>query len=287
MTTSSWSSTVSVVDTAAFRTTGLEISNKFAEIGLVKTSDTGQIDWATVNKAASNNYAGYEIWRFNDSLQSTAPIFFKIEYGTVATNSLGVRVTISTGTNGAGGLTGLVGTAITCHYSATPNTSNSYPSYFCHTEGFLGVVFKMRSLGTTYPIFSFAISRTCNPDGSPNGVGCIGLFFTYQQPAVQCINFSTNYVNYTTSAESCSIPQSITSSAIGADQQVFLNWFALPKVQPCFSLATVIKSEFTEATTFQTALIGTTLRTFISVDLGLGKGASNSANNYGYAMIWE
>jgi len=67
---------------AEFRTWGSGIAAALQACGLVKTSDTGQIDWATVTRpGASHTAAGYEIYRFNDSLQATKPVLIKVEYG--------------------------------------------------------------------------------------------------------------------------------------------------------------------------------------------------------------
>jgi hypothetical protein len=43
------------------------IAAQIAAMGLVQTSDTGQINWVTVARPALNTIAGYEIWRFNDA----------------------------------------------------------------------------------------------------------------------------------------------------------------------------------------------------------------------------
>jgi hypothetical protein len=92
-----------------FRNWGQAISNALAAMGLVKTSDTGQINFTTVAKpTGATTVAGYEIWRFNDALQATTPVFIKLEYGTgnVAT-AHGMWITIGSSTDGAGNLTGV------------------------------------------------------------------------------------------------------------------------------------------------------------------------------------
>jgi hypothetical protein len=96
---------------ATFRTWGSAISAAMASIGWVQASDTGQINWTTVVKpAAINTAAGYEIWRMNDTLQATKPVFLKIEYGCSSAVSVPVMwITVGTGTNGTGTLTGQVG----------------------------------------------------------------------------------------------------------------------------------------------------------------------------------
>src|SRR4051812_43985318 len=67
---------------ALFRSWGSGLSAQFAAMGLVKTADTGQIDWSTITTpVASSQKMGYEIWRFNDALQATKPVFIRIDFG--------------------------------------------------------------------------------------------------------------------------------------------------------------------------------------------------------------
>jgi hypothetical protein len=118
MTTSTFSAAPTNATDAEFRDWGSKLSDALAAVGMVKTADTGQIDWATVVKpAAISTYQGYEVWRFNDTLQATAPLFLKIEYGSgvsVATRP-GLRLQVGKGTNGAGTLTGAFGGGATAH----------------------------------------------------------------------------------------------------------------------------------------------------------------------------
>jgi hypothetical protein len=110
----SYAATTTLINTvttdAAFRVWGLAYNSKLASMGLVQTADTGQINWTTVLAATlANTVQGYEIWRFADTLQATAPVFLKIEYGSGALASAGsLWVQLGSGSNGAGGLTGVL-----------------------------------------------------------------------------------------------------------------------------------------------------------------------------------
>jgi hypothetical protein len=102
-TTTSW-------DTAAgdapLRTWITAIHNTLSAIGLVQTSDAGQVNLATVTMPGAEGIAGYEIWRFNDSEQATNPIFIRIEYhrgDAIGTPRLQFQV--GKGSDGSGGLT--------------------------------------------------------------------------------------------------------------------------------------------------------------------------------------
>jgi hypothetical protein len=93
---------------ADFRSWGSKIAAGIASVGLVQTADTGQINWTTVTKPTlANTSAGYEIYRFNDTLQATAPVFIKVEYGTGASAAIfSLWITVGNLTNGAGSFTG-------------------------------------------------------------------------------------------------------------------------------------------------------------------------------------
>lgn len=130
MTTVPISTAPDMTSDATFRTWGLAISNAMAAIGWVKVTDAAQINWATVSKpSAANTAAGYEIWGMDDTLQATAPVYLKIEYGSGGSSATypGVWVTLGTGHNGVGALTGQVGTRYQVNSSG--NTSVK-PSFF-------------------------------------------------------------------------------------------------------------------------------------------------------------
>lgn len=82
-------------------------------VGLVQTADTGQLNpVAGLSTPPAGSPGGYLIYRFNDTLQATAPVFIKIEPGAPPSSSDarvgGIWVTVGSGTNGAGTLTGVV-----------------------------------------------------------------------------------------------------------------------------------------------------------------------------------
>jgi hypothetical protein len=91
---------------AHFRLWGLKLSLAIQACGLVMTADAGQINWATVTVAAASTSAGYEIYRFNDALQATAPVFIRFDYGTGMYGQAGFWFTVGSGSNGAGTITG-------------------------------------------------------------------------------------------------------------------------------------------------------------------------------------
>ena len=97
---------------AEFRTWVGAIRTAITGLGLIRTTDTGQIDIATVARPTVINTAmGYDIYRFADTLQATLPVFIKVEFGSGATATHpALWITVGTGTDGAGTLTGQVST---------------------------------------------------------------------------------------------------------------------------------------------------------------------------------
>jgi hypothetical protein len=65
-----------VATNTGLRNLGTAVSNAFANAGWVQASDTGQINWGTVVGNSSVTF-GYEIWRMNDALANTTPIYVK------------------------------------------------------------------------------------------------------------------------------------------------------------------------------------------------------------------
>lgn len=85
------------------------------------TTATGQIDWShsllqtTYVNAGSNGVIGYEIYRFDDSLQASYPVFIKLEYGTGENtydsntgSGFQIWMTVGKGQDDAGGITGVL-----------------------------------------------------------------------------------------------------------------------------------------------------------------------------------
>nr|WP_320132008.1 hypothetical protein [uncultured Holophaga sp.] len=178
-----------------FRTWGKWISDAFATVGLIKTSDSGQVDWSSVAwPTTATTVAGYEIWRFNDSIQSAAPVFIKIEYGSGVNGGSysGLWLTVGTGTDGAGTLTGVVSTRIVLSGDAINTTG--LPSVISGgTNQICGLLWH------TGCITVFAIERTHNSSGNDtsDGVQIWTFLGRGAAQAFQYISFSAAYTQYT------------------------------------------------------------------------------------------
>jgi hypothetical protein len=292
MTTVAFTTVLQHSTDADFRAWGSEFRTQLAATGLVRTADTGQIDWTTVVRPAANTDAGYEIWRFNDTQQATAPIYIKFFFGTNAsTTAPRVRIQIGTGSNGAGTLTGLTNSAVTMNLNNPPPAATLYPSYFCHTEGFLGVAWKLN--GASFG-FSFVICRTADPTGS-NAPTADGAYFyggvtTNANLSIFKFTSITSVVNGTNVSDCpCVVPGRITTTTVGSDTQVFPHFFGAPRVYPAFGVCTLVQTEMSRGSTFTATLFGTTSHTFIALDAIGGPYAHASQNNtsWAMAMLWE
>jgi hypothetical protein len=112
---------------ADFRNWGSGLSAQFAAVGLVKTSDTGQIDWSTVLKP-SGGAQPEEATKFGAlTMRFRRPSRCSLEsISDLAVGVLPFRVMwswVGTGTNGAGTLTGQVGAQVSVASTAAGGVS--------------------------------------------------------------------------------------------------------------------------------------------------------------------
>lgn len=156
---------------AGLRITAQAISDILTAGGWVQTADTGQTaSNALVSSTAVNTLQGYQIWRMNDSLQSTAPIFMRIEYisgqATYASSVYGYTFTftIGSGSNGAGTITGASPKKYI--WSGNPNSS-TYNSYFFANSSSFRFVICPTSGAEAY----FSIDRTKDASNANTAAG--------------------------------------------------------------------------------------------------------------------
>lgn len=296
MSTNNYSTVVEHTSDATFRAWGSALSAALAAVGLTQTADTGQINWTTVTRPGTNTAAGYEIWRFNDTLQGTAPIFIKLEYGTNSTaTGPQVWITVGTGSNGSGTITGQSSTRTTAFNNGAPSsTVTPYPTYVCYnaTEGFLGVMWKMGSTGaSSWGKGFFAVARSVDQDdGDTNGNGCIVYAGTTStgMPTAQSIRFTATAATYLQNSDVCLVPNSQTASLVGSDNQAYLHFMVNPQVLVVKQLCTVVAAEVPLGNTF-TATMVADAKTYIGggVNGAPGNSASSNSNTWTIAMLWE
>jgi hypothetical protein len=152
--------------------------------GMVQTADTGQLDMTvapTYNTSSSTTY-GYTIYRFNDAAQATLPIYFKITWmnpGVSPPNFFIFQITIGTGSDGAGTITGIQQTNRSFMNSvASSNPTQDAQLYTAAVAGdgscltlLYGFDHPSASNANASPAATLIIDRLRNADGSVKTTG--------------------------------------------------------------------------------------------------------------------
>lgn len=182
---SSWNASPTATDWQGW---GQDFEAMIQAAGLVKTGDTGQIDWtaqAVPTADLNNSIRGYAMYRFADALQATSPIFIKFEFVAAAYpvgNLWGWswRVQFGTATNGAGALaTNFSGNVYMTSgqvYHDNPSYDfNARTWYAAHGPGYFSLVTHARPNGirSVYNQGALVIERTTDSTGAPDGAGII------------------------------------------------------------------------------------------------------------------
>jgi len=247
----------SMATDAEFRAEATFIHNIFSGGAFVQTSDTGQINLTTVTKpGAANTSAGYEIWRFDDALQSTKPVFLKIEYGTSSSSAavFAIWFTIGTGSDGAGTITGSFKARTQCGQgSANVGAGNSFGS----AAGGSRICFCM--LSNLSQFYWFSLERTKDNTGADTNVGLILGYSTTSSAA------RTQYLPYppaTVPSEELGIHvvlSTINPSTFGGDTGIGV---AIPIMgvaqQPGMNICVVQNGDFAAGASFSFTIYGAT-----------------------------
>jgi hypothetical protein len=143
-------------------------SNALVTAGLVRTSDTGQYggqaNWGAVTLPGQGSSI-YEILRFADTAQATNPVFVRIVYGRGAADQARIAVSIGTGTDGAGNLTGNVSGVSETNASLPTATGTLYSCYVAGAAGWFTVLLWREYSSSTAP-YAFAVERSLNTSGA-------------------------------------------------------------------------------------------------------------------------
>jgi hypothetical protein len=304
MTTATTNTPVSNAASANFRAWGLEMNTQLAAVGLTQTADTGQINWTTVALPAANTIAGFEIWRFNDALQATSPIFIKIQYGAASLTSTPlIQIQVGQGSNGSGTLTGTLMTNVAIAAAQQSSSTTNAPSFWAYnaTYGVLWCSWKFgvnnASISADIPLAGFSLERSCDTNGNPTGdsVSLVtpnssSVASLQAGDAIQTYSYLTSalltpaVLTSALTAWSAFWPNNPASSATGANSQVMPRWINTPNNQLSAVTGICLRSEFTTGSTFgPVALVGSTAKTYIA--LGTMYGSSVICAQTGAQLI--
>jgi hypothetical protein len=145
----------------------MSISSALATLGWVQAADTGQVDWDTIAAVPASNAYVYEIWRADDALAATCPIYIKMEYGTFGTGAgAGPRIRISVGTasSGAGALSGVSSGTYQHGVTVTPTGASLWDCYFSGNAGEFRMLM-WRNCTTAGSPYAFIVERSKSAAG--------------------------------------------------------------------------------------------------------------------------
>lgn len=190
-----------VISWAAIQAVCQPFHSWLSTIGWVQTADTGQIDFTAGSGSlpAISTGGAYQIWKFGDSLQSTAPYFFRFEWGggVYDGQSLAMALTVGTATDGAGNITTQASSRMIISTAAKYLVTN-----LCYMSGDVDrVAFGMFDGPVGSESFFIGIDRSRNSSGTTTGTNC-HVFMAGQAIATSGTS--------NTGAWSCSVPQSGT-----------------------------------------------------------------------------
>lgn len=280
---------------AGFRAWGQEFHDALVAVGLLQTADTGQANWTTATRPADGAATVYEIWQLNDAMQATRPLFMRIEYsmryGPVGDPQM--YITVGTGTNGSGTITGVLFARQPLHESANAgNTTTPYLSNFCAVNGAFWFAYKRgytpQANRTT--LFYFGIMRSVDDTGAPNGDGV--TFYRAKDDGTGLQASQWSYLTNSAYAESKAMSMIVggaTNSLVGTSPQVYKHYTRTPRVRPNPFALTVIRNELAANTVITgLSVVGATAHDYLC----LGDAAPQPAINatlgvHDLAMVWE
>lgn len=276
-------------DDARFRAWAQAIHDHIAATGMVQTADTGQINLATVTRpTAINTVAGFEIWRFDDALQATAPMFFKAEYGIGLTLDRPMLSTsVATGTNGAGTLTGQVSTRSTGGASTVRTSGATQPQYSAGNKSRLHLVHNFDTLGGAGHMI--IVERTKDAAGNETADGIVFISVTSSGGAVQVIPFTGAVPPNATSIPVLD-PNKYVASNRGGDIGLWHVFFFLGKPVYTNLLAGANPTDLPAQSTFVAPMFGVN-HTFLSLAGMFAAGSGAIASSFTAApaicLLWE
>lgn len=126
---------------AEFRADALAVHNALiAAGGLVQTADTGQTNFTANTRATSVGAGGYTVYRFDDAHQGSYPLFIRIDWYQAVVGRLGFGITIGTGTNGSGTITGVIRAIRQTSSSSAGSGAGLCDNYVSVGDGYLYLI---------------------------------------------------------------------------------------------------------------------------------------------------
>lgn len=279
---------------ARFQTFCSFIHNLLIAGGWVQTTDTGQFTPSTAaHPTTTQQKVGYTVYHMNDTLQATAPVFMRIDFGSrdVAAKPQ-LWFNIGSGSNGTGTITGpFVAEFITTSNANSTTANTSYGS--ASTNRLQLMMFNLS--GTTV---GFSIERSRDSTGAVTGDGLIvmrqdgtagGSLFTHSR-YVSLLGLS-GLEDFGISF----VLANRTLSAVGADVGIGLPiLFKGAAQQPGIGVIVCNKSDFADDAAPTLAVYGTTHQyhlgassTGTSIETPTGNGAHTTRAETRVGILYE
>jgi len=283
---------------ANFKQWAQAISGFFTTAGWSQAADTGQVNWGTIVSVPGSGAYVYEVWQPNDGLTT---FYLKVEYGnTSGTNSPGLRLTISSSTNGAGTATGLIIGPIKAATSATtpPSTSTQYECNFSGAAGRMCIMMWRNTPNSNQQVFT--VERALNVSGAYQStyvtLCTVGLCpgnnsNTYQQSLMFGVGVAPALVQGSNAVGGLNV-RGFGGGVAGVFNGSIPVDFAAPYVGlhdfPMTVIGSMAASDVTEGVPFSVTLYGST-RTFMPSKLGpfVGTGPACIGASYAVAMRYD
>lgn len=293
MSTSVFSTVLDHSSNAGFQAWATELIVQLLAINtgqLTQTADTGQLANPVVAaRPGTNTAAGYWILKWDDG--SSTPLYFKIEVGTAAASASAPQIwlTVGTGSNGSGTLTGNVTSRVaTCQNIAPASTVTNYTSYLCCATGGFSLIWKSLSNTTNRSMAFFSTVRSINDSGVVNNDGYVNYAVSGSATlTAQSVNLSNGVVFSTTAGTFCLVPYLISSSVVGGNAQYFRHFAAYPLARPLGHIVSCLNTEFSVGTSFAGETGSITDHTFLSTGLSIAStGAAGGTTAQSLAILW-
>lgn len=289
MSTLVWSTVLDHTSNAGFQAWATELITKLLAVNagqLTQTADTGQLANPVVAaRPGTNTAAGYWIFKWTDG--SSTDLYFKIEPGTGASAAVpAIWITVGTGSNGSGTLTGAVTTRQITTGGAVTSTVTNLTSYLCVATGSFALIWKSAA-STAKSAGFFATVHSVDDSGVVNNDG----YANYAQQSTttisaQSVNLSNSVVFSTLQNTFTLVPYAITASVVSGNAQYFRHFAAYPLARPLGHIVTVIASEFAVGTSFAGESGSITDHTFLSTGSQIPS-PGPSGSTCGLGILWQ
>jgi hypothetical protein len=230
------------------------------------------------------------MWRFNDALQTTAPVFIRIQYCSdiSTTNGPSLLITVGTGTDGAGGLTGQV-TNPTNITKGNKNETVADLSYVCGKDGLVVVAMFLDSAAKLGSQMFFSVERTRDASGAYTVDGVVMLSNTQgAAPTTNLLWFAGGSPTKEASYWQFLLPVTALTGAWNGDVAVSPIYTCWGQVRPPGICQVVYKqADFVNGELIVASMYGVS-HTFRAMYTNFSAGFSTGyAGNPSLAMLWE